>query len=57
MPGAAGGVAAAPIWGEAMNGALAGTSVPGFSVPELPGDLPAPRNQTRPPGQTTPPPV
>lgn len=51
-----GGCLAAPIWGEAVNGALAGTSVPGFAVPELPGDLPAPTqppnpNPTGPPGQ------
>jgi membrane peptidoglycan carboxypeptidase len=54
-----GGCLAAPIWGQAVNGALAGTTVPGFSVPELPGDLPppvqpptTPNPPTGPPGQT-----
>jgi len=45
-----GGCLAAPIWGQAVNGALAGTSVPGFSVPELPGDIPAPDNPNPPNG-------
>lgn len=49
-PKVCGGCLAAPIWGQAVNGALAGTTVPGFSVPELPGDLPAPTNQAPPPG-------
>src|SRR5256714_12606731 len=47
-----GGCLAAPIWGQAVNAALAGTTVPDFSVPELPGDIPAPTNQTPPPGAT-----
>jgi membrane peptidoglycan carboxypeptidase len=45
-----GGCLAAPIWGQAVNGALAGTSVPGFSVPELPGDIPSPDNPNPPNG-------
>ncbi|MBS2533777.1 penicillin-binding protein [Catenulispora sp. NF23] len=57
-PAVCGGCLAAPIWGEAMNGALAGTTVPGFSMPELPGDIPPPTQPTPPPttgppGQTT----
>jgi membrane peptidoglycan carboxypeptidase len=47
-----GGCLAAPIWGQAMKGALAGTSVPDFSMPELPGDIPAP---DQPPNNPNPP--
>ena len=55
-----GGCLAAPIWGQAVNGALAGTSVPAFTVPELPGDIPQqnpnpnlPVDPNQPPGNQT----
>ncbi|GAA1958582.1 transglycosylase domain-containing protein [Catenulispora subtropica] len=48
-----GGCLAAPIWGQAMNGALAGTTLQEFTVPETSGDLPAPIQNNPPPGQTT----
>ena len=41
-PKLCGGCLAAPIWGQAMNGALAGSNVPNFTVPELSGALPQP---------------
>ena len=44
-----GGCLAAPIWGQAVKGALAGVSVPAFTVPELPGDIPAPIQNNPPP--------
>ena len=49
-PKVCGGCLAAPIWAQAVNGALAGTSIPDFSVPELSGDIPAPTNQNPPQG-------
>ncbi|ACU77725.1 glycosyl transferase family 51 [Catenulispora acidiphila DSM 44928] len=50
-----GGCLAAPIWGQAVKGALAGTSVPDFAVPELSGEIPPPTQPTPPPGQNNPP--
>lgn len=49
-----GGCLAAPIWGQAMNGALAGTTLQQFTVPETDGELPPPI-QTTPPPTTNPP--
>jgi membrane peptidoglycan carboxypeptidase len=48
-PKLCGGCLAAPIWGQAVNGALAGTNVPAFTVPETSGDIP----QAQPPAPTT----
>ena len=44
-----GGCLAAPIFGQAMNGALAGVQVPDFTVPEADGTIPQPQQ----PGDTT----